>query len=204
MPLAHRGTVNVVFLAPIHQSAADVFSIVFHVFSHSWVSIFALIIYIAPIKYDSSFLICANLFSSGQGRRNDIKPSCQLSSNQEPPGTGVFVVFFCTNIASPANAPTVTPVIATKDQQESDVCINDSHFPQDVFGNDLSGCDEFRDDKGDNSLDSFSGFLDPGDRFAITTDSVHRPHLPGFIRSDVESCHGRIEQISPQRITSNT
>jgi hypothetical protein len=26
----------------------------------------------------------------------------------------------------------------------------------------------------------------------------------GFIRSDVESCHGRIEQICPQRITSDT
>ena len=114
------------------------------------------------------------------------------------------MVSCCTNIASPANAPTVTPVIATKDQQESDACVNDSHFPQDVFCNDLSGCDEFRDDKGDNSLDSFSGFLDPGDRFAITTDSVHCPHLPGFIQSDVESCHGRIEQISPQRITSDT
>jgi hypothetical protein len=42
-------------------------------------------------------------------------------------------------------------------------------------------------DQGDDSLDSFSGFLDPGGRFAITTESVHCPHLPGFVRSDVES-----------------
>jgi hypothetical protein len=114
------------------------------------------------------------------------------------------MVSCCTNIASPANAPTVTPVIATQDQQESDACVNDCHFPQDVICNDLSGCDEFCVDKGDDSLDSFSGFLDPGGRFAITTDSVHGPHLPGFIQSDVESCHGRIEQICLQRITSDT
>ncbi len=50
VPLAHRGTVNVVLLAPIRQSAANVFSIVSCVFSHSRVGIFALIIYIAPIK----------------------------------------------------------------------------------------------------------------------------------------------------------
>jgi hypothetical protein len=110
------------------------------------------------------------------------------------------MVSCCTNIASPANAQTVTPVIATKDKQESDACVNNSHLPQDVILNDLSGCD----DVGDDSLDSFSGFLDPGGRFAITTDSVHCPHLPGFIQSDAESCHGRIEQICPQRITSHS
>jgi hypothetical protein len=55
------------------------------------------------------------------------------------------------------------------------------HVPQDVFCNDLSGCDEFCDDEGDDSLESFSGFSDPGDRFAITTDSVRCPPLPGFI-----------------------
>ncbi len=27
----------------------------------------------------------------------------------------------------------------------------------------------------------FSGFLDPGGRFVITTESVHCPHLPGFV-----------------------
>jgi hypothetical protein len=114
------------------------------------------------------------------------------------------MVSCCTNITSPANAPTVTPVIATKDKQESDACVNNSHFPQDDIRNDQSGCDDNRDNKGDDSLYGFSGFLDQGGRFAITTDSVHCPHLPGFIRSDVESCHGRIEQISTQRITSNT
>ena len=50
VPLAHRGTVNVVLLAPICQIAADVFSIIFRVFSHSRVSIFSFIIFIAPIK----------------------------------------------------------------------------------------------------------------------------------------------------------
>jgi hypothetical protein len=52
------------------------------------------------------------------------------------------------------------------------------------------------------SLDSLSGLSDSGGRFVITTESVHCPHLPGFVRSDVESCHGRIEQISPQRNSS--
>ena len=57
--------------------------------------------------------------------------------------------------------------------------------------------------KENDSLDSFSGFLDPGGRFAITTKSVHCPHLPGFVRSDVESCHGHIEQMSSQRDSSH-
>jgi hypothetical protein len=104
------------------------------------------------------------------------------------------VVSCCTNIASPANAPTVTPVIATKDKQESDACVNDSHLPQDDILNDISGCDNSR-NEGDGSLDSFSGFSDPGGRFAIMTNSVHCPHPLGFIRSDAESCHGHIEQI---------
>jgi hypothetical protein len=111
---------------------------------------------------------------------------------------------YCYHIINIVTIYLFTDIIATKDQQESDASVNDSHFPQDVFCNDLSVCDEFRDDKGDDSLESFSGFLDPGDRFAITTDSVHCPHLPGFIQSDVEICNGCIEQISPQRITSNT
>ena len=38
-------------------------------------------------------------------------------------------------------------------------------------------------------MDSFSGFSDRGGRFAVTTESVHCPHLPCFVRSDVESCH---------------
>ncbi len=37
----------------------------------------------------------------------------------------------------------------------------------------------------------------------ITTESVHCPHLPSFVRSGVESCHGHIEQISPQRNSSH-
>jgi hypothetical protein len=69
------------------------------------------------------------------------------------------MVSCCTNIASPANTPTVTPVIATKDKQESDACVNDSHYSQDDICNDLSGCGEDnRDDKGDDSLDSFLDF----------------------------------------------
>jgi hypothetical protein len=114
------------------------------------------------------------------------------------------MVSCCTNIPSPANAPTVTPVIATKDKQETDACVNDSHFPQDDICNDLSGCEDNRNNEGDDSLESFSGFSNPGGRFAITTDSVHCPHPPGFIQSDVESCHGHIEQICPQRITSDS
>jgi hypothetical protein len=50
VPLTHRGTVNVVLLAPICQSAANVFSIVFRVFSHSRVSFFAFIILLLPLS----------------------------------------------------------------------------------------------------------------------------------------------------------
>jgi hypothetical protein len=110
------------------------------------------------------------------------------------------MVSCCINIASPANAPTVTPVIATKDKQESDACVNNSHFPQDVICNDLSGCDGNRDDKGDDSLDSFSGFLDPGGRFAITTDSVHCPHLPGFTDQMLRAATAVLNKFVPKEL----
>ena len=67
------------------------------------------------------------------------------------------MVSCCTNIASPANAPTVTPVIATKDKQESDACVSKLHLPQDDILNDLSSCDDSF-DKGDDSLDGFLDF----------------------------------------------
>jgi hypothetical protein len=46
------------------------------------------------------------------------------------------------------------------------------------------------------STDSFSGFLDPGGRFAITNESVHYHHRSGpHLLSDGYSCHGRVEQV---------
>jgi len=72
--------------------------------------------------------------------------------------------------------------------------VNDAHLPQEDVLNDLSSSDNSC-NRGDDSLDSFSGFLDPGRRYAITAESVHCLHLPGFVQSDAESCHGCIEQI---------
>jgi hypothetical protein len=43
------------------------------------------------------------------------------------------MVSCCTNIASPAKAPTVTPVIATKDQQESEPALTILIFPKMFF-----------------------------------------------------------------------
>jgi len=49
---------------------------------------------------------------------------------------------------------------------------------------------------GATSTDSFSGFLDPGGRFAITNESVHYHHRSGpHLLSDGYSCHGRVEQV---------
>jgi len=46
------------------------------------------------------------------------------------------------------------------------------------------------------STDSFSGFSDPGGRFAITNESVHYHHWSGsHLLSDGCSCHGRVEQV---------
>ena len=46
------------------------------------------------------------------------------------------------------------------------------------------------------STDSFSGFSDPGGRFAITNESVHYHHRSGsHLLSDGYSCHGRVEQV---------
>ena len=47
------------------------------------------------------------------------------------------------------------------------------------------------------STDSFSGFSDPGGRFAITNESVHYHHRSGsHLLSDGYSCHGRVEQVN--------
>ncbi len=64
-----------------------------------------------------------------------------------------------------------------------------THLPLEDVIHDLSSSNQSCDPV-DDSLDSFSGFSDPGGRFAITTESVHCPHLPSFVRSDVKSCHG--------------
>jgi hypothetical protein len=55
--------------------------------------------------------------------------------------------------------------------------------------------DESVSDDDANSLVSFSGFSDPGGRFAITNESVHYHHRSGFHLSDGYSCHGRVEQV---------
>ena len=46
------------------------------------------------------------------------------------------------------------------------------------------------------STDSFSGFLDPGGRFAITNESVHYHHWSGsHLLSNGYSRRGRVEQV---------
>ncbi len=47
-----------------------------------------------------------------------------------------------------------------------------------------------------NSIDLFSGFLDPGRRFAFTNESVHYHHRLGFCLSDGYSCHNHVQQVS--------
>jgi hypothetical protein len=47
-----------------------------------------------------------------------------------------------------------------------------------------------------NSMDSFSGFLDPGGRFTDANKSVHYHHWLGFSLADGFSCHGRVEQVT--------
>jgi hypothetical protein len=51
---------------------------------------------------------------------------------------------------------------------------------------------------GAHSIDSFSGFLDPGGRFSLMNKSVHHHHWLGFCLSDGYSCHGCVEQVSLQ------
>ncbi len=41
-----------------------------------------------------------------------------------------------------------------------------------------------------NSINSFSGFLYPGGRFAFTNESVHYHHRSDFCLSNGYSCHG--------------
>ncbi len=47
------------------------------------------------------------------------------------------------------------------------------------------------------STDSFSRFLDPGGRFAVTNKSVHYHHQSGsHLLSDGYNCHGHVEQVN--------
>jgi hypothetical protein len=49
-----------------------------------------------------------------------------------------------------------------------------------------------------NSIDLFSGFLDPGGRLAFTNKSVHYHHWSGFCLSNGYCCQGCVEQVSLQ------
>ena len=109
-------------------------------------------------------------------------------------------------IPTPMMTTTMEAAVGTEENWTTTLTVN--HLP---LEDDLSSINDICEDEdqyvicedqGDDSLDSFSGFSDPGGRFAITTESVHCPHLPGFVRSDVESCHGCIEKNSPQRNSS--
>ncbi len=51
---------------------------------------------------------------------------------------------------------------------------------------------------GVNIIVLFSGFLDPGGRFAFTNKSVHYHHWSDFCLSGGYSCHGRVKQVSFQ------
>ena len=51
---------------------------------------------------------------------------------------------------------------------------------------------------GSISIASFSGFSDPGGRFANTNDSVDHCLRSGVCLSGGYSCHGCVETISPQ------
>jgi hypothetical protein len=140
----------------------------------------------------SSYIECAILFLLAQGCRNDIKkPSCLISCDRSSPSTGIADVSCRTKgncdlfgARSPNTGQVGISCFTTSDSRANGPPIN-------------AGCDQ-----ADVSLDSLSGLLYPGGRFMITTESVHCPHLHGFVRSDVESCHGRIEQISPKRNSS--
>ncbi len=87
--------------------------------------------------------------------------------------------------------------VVTKENDGDGNGNGDSNGHRDGNGNNMT-CNSS--DGGEDSLVSFSGFLDPGGRFANMNQSVHCHHLPCFVRSDAESCHGCVEQISHQRV----
>ncbi len=49
-----------------------------------------------------------------------------------------------------------------------------------------------------NGIDLFSGFVDPGGKFAFTSESVHYHYRLGVCLSDGCSCHSCVEQVSLQ------
>ena len=110
-------------------------------------------------------------------------------------------------IPTPMLTTTMEAAAGTEENWMTTLTVNHLPLEDDLSSSNNICEDEDQDniceDQGGDSLDSFSGFLDPGGRFAIMSESVHCPHLPGFVRSGVESCHGRIEQISPQRDSSH-
>ena len=149
--------------------------------------------YCSPF-YDSSFIECAILFLLAQGCHNDIKkPSCLLSCDQISPSTGLAGVSCGTKDNCWVNCELF--VAWSPNTGQAGVSCRNTSNSSPIN----SVCDQ-----GDDSLDSLSEFSDPGGRFVITTESFHCPYLPGFVRSDVESCHGPIGQISLPRNSSGT
>ena len=141
------------------------------VFSHiiGWVPF--LFLYYCSSLYVSSYIECVILLLLAQGCRNDIKkPSCLISCDRSSPSTGIADVSCRTKgncdlfgAWSPNTGQVSVSCFTTSDSRANGPPIN-------------AGCDQ-----ADGSLDSLSGLSYPGGRFVITTESVHCPHLPGFV-----------------------
>ena len=128
--------------------------VLFHIIR--WVPF--LFLYYCSSLYVSSYIECVILFLFAQGCRNDIKkPSCLISCDRSSPSTGIADVSCHTKgncdlfgARCPNTGQVGVSCFTTSDSRAN--------------GPLYAGCDQ-----ADGSLDSFSGFSDPGGRFAITT-----------------------------------
>jgi hypothetical protein len=85
----------------------------------------------------------------------------------------------CTNGAHGTNGSCETVLISTKDKLQFETCVMtksnspDEDIPKVVFDSDSSN-------GGEDSLVTFSGFSDPGERFAIMNKRAHCHHPPAI------------------------
>jgi len=116
--------------------------------------------YCSPI-YDPSFIVCAILCLLAQGCCNDIKnPSCFLSCDQYSPSTGLAGVSCGTKDDCRVNYE----LFVAKSPNTGQAGVTCRNTSNGFFnGPPINAvCDQ-----GDDSLDSFSEFSDPGGRFGL-------------------------------------
>jgi hypothetical protein len=121
----------------------------------------------------------------GARRKCCAHPGCEKSVKHSGYCSAHGLSWQNAKIPTPMMTTTMEAAAGTEENWTTTLTVN--HLPlEDDLSSSNDICededqDDICEDQGDDSLDSFSGFSDPGGKFAIMTESVHCPHLPGFV-----------------------